>query len=485
MGFFRHENRRKKIAVLLSKKHSRSTVKKINMMHNIKTYIFSLFVTALALALGACSKSTSDAPDQDNPDNAPVRRASVTVRAGRDPNATDNELINSWWAVFVSSTNGKVYAKHGNSLSPAVEQDIVTFEIPQGTYRVYAFANITEEQLKAATGISFEMKKAAPAAETISSAVWDNAAISLNRWASEALIPMTGYKDVKVTNEENQSFSIEVVRMLAKMELTFNNLSKQEITVNSLIFSPYSHGNINLLPDYRSLEHAPVYTQLDKVDETLFSTPGFRLAGNEGTTTASDSRWFYLRECVVPEKTSVEGTEATGNDGLFKFTVNMRKGAHDARDVVFYVDGFSYINRNDYIRIPVNFTDITDFDVKITPKFYPPIGGYPALWTEESYTQPVTTITFRTHGQFELSPELLLADDTKLVGPEYVRIESFTVTAPGPEGFMTLEWRDREVVGQIFDITGSAEVEFKIGARAVNSGTYQEFTRKVIIKREQ
>lgn len=454
------------------------------MMHNIKTYIFSLFVTALALALGGCSKSTSDAPDQDNPDNAPVRRASVTVRAGQDPNATDNELINSWWAVFVSRTNGKVYAKHGNSLSPAVEQDIVTFEIPQGTYRVYAFANITEEQLKAATGISFEMKKAAPAAESISSAVWDNAAISLNRWASEALIPMTGYKDVRVTNEENQSFSIEVVRMLAKMELTFNNLSKQDVTVNSLAFSPYSHGDIFVLPDYDSLEKEPNYTQTDAADELLFGAPGFRLAGKEGAVTASRTEWFYLRECIVPKSGPADGSEAAPDDGLFKFTVNMRKGALDARDVVFYVDGFSYINRNDYIRIPVNFTDLTAFDVRITPKFYPPIGGYPALWTEDSYTQPVTTITFRTHGYFELTPELLLGD-TKLTGPEYVRIESFTVTTPGPDGFMTLEWRDREVVGQIFDITGSAEVEFKIGARTVNSGAYQEFTRTVKIIREQ
>ena len=198
---------------------------------------------------------------------------------------------------------------------------------------------------------------------------------------------------------------------------------------------------------------------------------------------ASRTERFYLRECIVPKPGPADGTEAAPDNGLFKFTVNIQKGAYEARDVVFYVDGFSYINRNDYIRIPVNFTDLTAFNVRITPKFYPPIGGYPALWTEDSYTQPVTTITFRTHGYFELTPELLL-DDTKLTGPEYVRIESFTVTTPGPDGFMTLEWRDREVVGQIFDITGSAEVEFKIGARAVNSGAYQEFTRTVIIIRE-
>lgn len=453
-------------------------------MHNIKTYIYSLFVMLPVLGLAGCSKSTSDGPYQDNPDNAPIRRASVTVRAGRDPNATDNELINDWWAVFVSTTNGKVYARHGNSLNPAAEQDIVTFEIPQGTYRVYAFANITEEQLKTATGISFEMKKTAPSAETISSAVWNNGAISLNRWASEALIPMTGYKDVKVTNEENQSFSIEVVRMLAKMELTFRNLSKQDVAVNSLAFSPYSHGDIFVLPDYNSLEKEPNYAQTDAVDELLFGAPGFSLNGKNGEATASATKWFYLRECIVPTAKQTEGTETAGKEGLFKFTVNMQKGAYEARDVVFYVDGFSYINRNDYIRIPVNFSDITAFDVRITPKFYPPIGGYPALWTEDSYTQPVTTITFRTHGYFELTPELLL-DDTKLTGPEYVRIESFTVTAPGPDGFMTLEWRDREVVGEIFDVTGTSEIEFRILARPVNSGTFQEFTRTVKIIREQ
>lgn len=435
------------------------------------------------LALAGCSKSTSEGPDQDNPDNAPVRRASVTVRAGQDPNATDNELINDWWAVFVSGTNGKVYAKHGNSLSPAAEQDIVTFEIPQGTYRVYAFANITEEQLKTATGISFEMKKTAPSTETISSAVWHNAAISLNRWQEGVAIPMTGYKDVKVTNEENQSFSIEVVRMLAKMELIFNNLSKQDIAVNSLSFSPYSHGDIFMLPDYTSLEKEPNYAQTDAVDELLFGAPGFRLAKMEGTVPASRTERFYLRECIASKPGPADGTE-TAPEGLFKFTVNMQKGTPEARDVVFYADGFSYINRNDYIRIPVNFSDITAFDVRITPKFYPPIGGYPALWTEESYTQPVTTITFRTHGYFELTPELLF-DDTKLTGPEYVRIESFTVTTPGPDGFMTLEWRDREVVGEIFDVTGSAEIEFKILARPVNSGTFQEFTRTVKIIREQ
>lgn len=436
------------------------------------------------MAPGGCAKSTSDGPDQDNPDNAPIRRASVTVRAARDINASDNELINDWWAVFVSTVNNKVYAKHGNSLSPAVEQDIVTFEIPQGTYRVYAFANISEDQLNSATGISFEKGKEAPTWEAISKTVWDNEKISLNRRASDALIPMTGYKDVTVTNEENQSFSIEVVRMLAKMEMTFRNLSKQDITVNSLTFSPYSHGNIFMLPDYSSLGHKPNYTQTDAVDELLFVGPGFSLNGKNGEATASETKWCYLRECIVPTTKQAEGTETSDKESLFKFTLNIKKGAYDARDAVFYVDGFSYINRNDYISIPVNFTDITAFDVKITPKFYPPIGGYPAMWTEESYTQPVTSITFRTHGYFELTPELLF-DDTKLTGPEYVRIESFTISTPGPDGFMTLEWRDREVVGEIFDVTGTAEIEFKILARPVNSGTFQEFTRTVKIIREQ
>ena len=50
---------------------------------------------------------------------------------------------------------------------------------------------------------------------------------------------------------------------------------------------------------------------------------------------------------------------------------------------------------------------------------------------------------------------------------------------------MTLEWRDREVVGEIFDVTGTSEIEFKILARPVNSGTFQEFTRTVKIIREQ
>ena len=63
-----------------------------------------------------------------------------------------------------------------------------------------------------------------------------------------------------------------------------------------------------------------------------------------------------------------------------------------------------YINRNDHIIIPI---EVTDWIIEVDVRFYPPIGGYPAVITEDKNREYY--ITFGTEGWFEIETRVRYA----------------------------------------------------------------------------
>ena len=155
-------------------------------------------------------------------------RSNGTRAAGVPEDAEfDIEKIHSWRVAFVNQSDHKVHAVVERPLATTsyVEQETVKAQILKGKYVVYAFANISREALRKQTGLQFTPGAACPDV--------DAAVFTLKQdWNRSADIPMTGKKSVVVTG--TNSVSIEVVRMLAKMDVTFTNESGRDIAINSL-----------------------------------------------------------------------------------------------------------------------------------------------------------------------------------------------------------------------------------------------------------
>lgn len=445
----------------------------------ITTYIFLFFATII---VGGCSSSTSDQPPA-------TRSGKMEIRIADDPNANANEMIHSWWVVFVSDKNGKMVKIESKTVSETegVSQDLVTTDVPEGTYTVYGFANLTQKQVADATGLTFaegnkpQVNGSEIAKADILKRMWSMEGVNLNSWSKTANVPMTGYLEgVHIDRTVNQDYAIEVVRLIAKMEFMFTSSSSKTVTVNSVQMSPYTEESLEAFPTYASLGAAPHFTQT-LWDKTLSHTfTGMTVAAGDQTGDKTD--WFYLRECFGPQE-AAEGTiEVTPNTSqLFNFTLNIKRADKDAaEDVTFTVEGLSYVNRNDFIKIPVNFMDVSDLNAKVEATFYPPIGGYPAMDVEES--EDVTTITFKSKGHFQLDPVLLLADNTEVKDRDRVKFKELKFLDAEPDATkLKLYVSGGEVVGRVYEAAVEARVEFTFMVRENASGSWQQLTRTVRI----
>lgn len=165
-----------------------------------------------------------------------------------DP-AYDIELIHDWWVAFVDR-NGTVRAvvTRPVGLTTYVEEEKIEVDVPTGTYTLYAFANLSQTELNTNTGLQFTVGSAYPSG--IETAQWQ----ILQHWSNTADLPMSGKQSVTVTGRANEVFSIEVVRMLAKMDIQFINESVKDITINSIKMSQSPSDYVPLLPNYTYLD---------------------------------------------------------------------------------------------------------------------------------------------------------------------------------------------------------------------------------------
>lgn len=423
-------------------------------------------LTAPLLLTGACGEDapaggsdfTEGTPSEVSFSISALSPGGAATRADGVPldPVSDNERIKDWFLVFVDNarTVRKVLnrsdAETQLTANGAVEQERFRCIIPAGTYDIYAFANITKEDLKAATGLEFTPGSTAPA--DIENAVWkgtegtdgkgDTPAESsttlgqiydakvtsvstgnLNLWdASETntgkAIPMTGFlKGVKIKNTIEENFSIEVVRMVSKMELVINNPGNQAITITGAAISPVTVTPVSLFP---------MGTE----------GPGYDFLGESAFTPMPNADYARLRHKFATALTVPAATDEKSGSASYTFYMkeslsNYNSGSFTIWLEVSYPGGVTeflqfsptetikkYINRNDWIRIPIT---LSDFDVKVEAVFYPPIGGYPAInvGTDADGSQE---FTFGTQGVFAIMPYV-----TDKMNGENVQPKRYTV----------------------------------------------------------
>lgn len=425
----------------------------MKILQKIRSYIFPIAVILLATFAASCDNDTpNDGTEQTMSEltlTISARSASgSTARADGTPEnpSGDNERINSWFIVFVDN-NGEVTrmvsrTDEETGISPdagVVDRETFKCMIPTGTYTLFAFANITPDELNSASGLSFAEGDAVTVAD-IEKAIW-----SKNLNLHSGIVPMSGMlRDVKVTNRIEEAFSVEVVRMLAKIRFKLTNNSGSDVTVNSISIDPVTTGSISLFPTGPS---GVSYDYLGEYSYTPLPDAVYGAVSCEVNTPLADgestAKSFYIQEAISDrqnENAFTIGLKVTHPDGISNF-----QQYNITHDII------GYINRNDIIQIPL---ELSRYDVTLRAIFYPPIGGYPAfLSTVDPDGSQI--FTFGTQGEFAIVAVVTDKITGETLMPQRYNVEIISISDP-QEIFSRRPSLDTSVSGALpYEITGA------------------------------
>ena len=364
--------------------------------------IYCLLALATVLGLSACSS-------EDNINQVPEGMTQVQVRlsarylgatraTGDWLSPTDSkEKIHKYWVAFVNSNNIVEELVHGDALG--AEEHAFRFTLPPGAYRAFAFANLPEDvPFSSLNIVKGEMMP-------------DLTNVTLpttNGWDKD--IPMTsktGGQAINVVEAENQSFEVELIRTMAKLEITFINDSQQQMDIIGYEVFPLTETNVGILepatPDdipnkdtisYKVEFDSPVVLHAKNPEDTTVDPDSktFFLYVNETNSTATATKNQYsIRVLAKRHRADGEAVE----EMRYGFTVNSQTSGSAWKTGT--TNGFDYIRRNDWIKIPIVFTDWT-FRIEALP--FPPIAGFQA----RVLSADALSITFSSGGYIFLRP---------------------------------------------------------------------------------
>ncbi len=427
----------------------------------IRQRLALLLVAAMGFACFSCSEDVSERADEPVlPQNksiaVTVATKDIATRAMGTftADALPNELIHSCFVVFVNAdgTVAEVVDLPSSAGVPSQEFNVV---LKQGKYDVYAFANILKtslSSLKVTKGETFG---------NIAAATYDVNAKTLT--ASDN-IPMSGFLNnmevaangtVKIGDIPKNEVTIQVTRMVGKLEFQFTNASTSDITVTEVSFKPTAKGEVKLLP-------GGGISAGESEEDGVKKNPNLALSTDEDNKTKSFA--FYIRE--------VKSDHPTGN---FPITIKYKKGASGTEETLTaLLYDLTQIYRNDWIRVPIT---LTDYKLTLDVEFYPPIGGFPAVISEEKEDEYY--VTFGTGGWFGIDVVAVnKADDTpkkaEIIGVDYDENAS-TFFRKNP----TVE-SSGELTGEInFDLTSGANSVVTIKVKVIDGTVEKEFKRKL------
>ena len=214
---------------------------------------------------------------------------------------------------------------------------------------------------------------------------------------------MSGYlEEFEVKGTVNETFAIEVVRMLAKVEYAVKNLSASQVRVNSFAITPVYDGDIYLFPEYdkkpkpndKPANEPRIPAMTDGLSHystrTETARAGFVLEA--GSPNIIERGNFYIKESIA------KGNHPTDH---FHIGLNITRGGV-GEDVTYALadDDLKYFYRNDYVLFPIV---ISDYTPELEVYDYPPIGGYPVN-VESNGTEFYAT--FSSSGAFDILARL-------------------------------------------------------------------------------
>ncbi|WP_297907460.1 hypothetical protein [uncultured Parabacteroides sp.] len=322
---------------------------------------------------------------------------------GREEDTSYERYIKDWWIVVMkddkvdrvlSNTKDDIAQETGGADS---RHEVSVPLLIGESYDLYAFANLPDENKEylndLGEGEVFDKTKTVG---TIDATGFDDGSTQAGPY-----FPMSSYKESVAVEATTSSVEIPLIRLVGKVTVSLTNTLNDPITLNGLSLNGFrTSGDIYLLPydeamnkttrnlldDDMNDSYIPIfpassttenYTEKVLVGGTAEEQERIIDAGG------SDSFQFYTNE------TDFMKIEGLNN---LQVTVDVEDRDNTPKDTEF-----SFIRRNDWLRIPLQISDVkTDisFDMR-----HMPIGGLPTTITMGAgVIVPEYTYSTRGHG---------------------------------------------------------------------------------------
>lgn len=434
----------------------------------------------VTLQLSALSSQTSQSS-----------RSSLTRAAWEtDTEAMPGEMMKSWFVVVVQNgTIEKIITSDLKSLGVTeLEKDQVFVELNKGETTFYSFANIKPEDigLDASTSVGQSL----PADFDEKTYQMDGNCQLFHQLMTPDFqngYPMSNKQVVNITDNQ-QVINLEVIRMVAKVQLSITNATDHDIVLKSITLSDVTlngNRNIKLLPN---VDSANKLKGVNLPDGVAKGTITLTAAENNGITIeerATQTACFYMNESLVDK----------GEDGGNRYfilsltTVDAATGATSNHRYAML--SWNEIRRNDYLKIPIK---LEDYQIRWTVEAFSPIGVLPKVKDDGENL----SLDFGYYGEFHIKPEVIKLSRT---GSQTLPVSQWQMgtDATGSDGWKLQEQNPQGEDGvNIFDCspawipsayrlegemgnrTGSAIYTMKIKVKEQNGlGTYPIISRKV------
>lgn len=416
-------------------------------------------------------------------------RSSLTRAAWEtDIEALPGEMMKSWFVVVVQ--NGKIEKIITSDLKSdvtEVEKDQVFVKLNKGETTFYSFANIKPEDI----GLDASTFVGQPLPDGFDEKTYQmdgNSQLFHELMAPDLQndYPMSNKQMVNITDNQ-QVINLEVIRMVAKVQLSITNATDHAIVLKTITLSDVTlngNPNVKLLPNVDSNNQLQVNLPNSAKKGTITLTA----AGNNGMTIearAKQTACFYMNESLV---------DKGADDGNRYFilsltTVDAATGATSNQRYAML--SWNEIRRNDYLKIPIQ---LEDYQIRWTVEAFSPIGVLPKVKDDGENL----SLDFSYYGEFHIKPEIIKLSRTGSqtlsvsewqMGTDAAGSDGWTLKEQNPQGADGVNIFDRSpawvpsayrLEGEMGNRTGSAIYTMKIKVKEQNgSGTYPVISRKV------
>lgn len=435
----------------------------------------------VTLQLSASSSQTSQSS-----------RSSLTRAAWEtDTEALPGEMMKSWFVVVVQ--NGKIEKIITSDLKSLgvteLEKDQVFVKLNTGATTFYSFANIKPEDigLDAITSVG----KSLPAGFDEQTCQMNGNSKIFHQSMTPDLkdgYPMSNKQTVDVVDNQ-QVINLEVIRMVAKVQLSITNATDHDIVLKSITLSDVTlngNRNIKLLPNVDSANKLKGVNLADGVAKGTITLEADE--NNKGITIgegATQTACFYMNESLVDKG------EDGGNRYFILSLTTVDAATGDTSNHRYAMLSWNEIRRNDYLKIPIK---LEDYQIRWKVEAFSPIGVLPKVKDDGENL----SLDFGYYGEFHIKPEVIKLSRTGSqtlsvsewqMGTDATGSDGWTRKEQNPQGEDGVNIFDSSpawipsayrLEGEMGNRTGSAIYTMKIKVKEQNGlGTYPIISRKV------
>lgn len=342
----------------------------------------------VTLRLSALSSQTSQSS-----------RSSLTRAWETDTEASTGEMMKSWFVVVVQ--NGKIEKIITSDLkslgATEVEKDQVFVKLNTGATTFYSFANIKPEEIGLDASTSVGQLLPADFDEKTYQMDGNSKLFHLSMTSDfQNGYPMSNKQTVDVVDNQ-QVINLEVIRMVAKVQLSITNATDHDIVLKSITLSDVTlngNRNIKLLPN---VDLANKLKGVNLVDGVAKGTITLKAAENNGITIGegvTQKAYFYMNESLVDK----------GADGGNRYFILSLTTVDEATGTTsnnrYAMLSWNEIRRNDYLKIPIK---LEDYQIRWTVEAFSPIGVLPKVKDDGKNL----SLDFSYYGEFHIKPEVI------------------------------------------------------------------------------